>query len=106
MEKAVVANRCGKRHQIGGAAMTDDVVWTGADGLLDPDFLTKKVTAVISKHLRPADPNMKFLLEMDGKDHARAIVHAADDRVWLEDTKNRDASEKQTAKQLEKFRAL
>jgi len=86
--------------------MTDDVVCTGADVFPDPDFLTKKVTAVISKHLRPADPNMKFLLEMDGQDYARAIVNAADDGRWLEETKNKDASAKQTAKQLEKFRAL
>ena len=86
--------------------MTDDVVWTGADGFPDPDFLTKKVTAVISKHLRPADLDMKFLLEMDGKDHARAIANAADDGHWLEEKKNKDASAKQTTKQLEEFRAL
>ncbi|MDG2406893.1 MAG: hypothetical protein P8M25_18745 [Paracoccaceae bacterium] len=86
--------------------MTDDVTWTGESSWPDPDYSTQCVSAVISVHLRPADPDMKFLLEMDGKDHARAIANAADDDRWLEETKNRDASAKQTAKQLEKFRAL
>ena len=80
--------------------MTERTHWIGSDGYPDPDHLTRRVSAVISEHLRPADPDINFLQEMDGKDYARGIANAADDGNWMESKKQQDISFSQTAKQL------
>ena len=86
--------------------MANNMAWMSEEGFSDADFLTQRLSAVISAHLRPTEPNLDFLLEMDGKDHARTIANAADDGRSLEETRNSDSSTNQTVKQLEKFRAL
>ena len=83
--------------------MTERTHWIGSDGYPDPDFLAKRVSAVISEYLRPANPDINFLREMDGKDYARGIADAADDGNWLESKNQRDIAFSQTAKQLLRF---
>ena len=86
--------------------MSNKIVWIGADGRPDHDFLTRQVTEVISKHLRPLNPDMAFLREMDAKDHAREIANAAVDGEWLEQSKNLEVSTKRTVKELQYFQQL
>ena len=86
--------------------MTERTHWIGSDGYPDPDHLTRRVSAVISEHLRPADPDINFLQEMDGKDYARGIANAADDGEWLEQTKNLNAADKIDLLQLKKLSSL
>jgi len=86
--------------------MTERTHWIGSDGYPDPDYLTRRVSAVISEHLRPADPDINFLQEMDGKDYARGIANAADDGEWLEQTKNLNAADKTDLLQLKKLSSL